>query len=243
MSVLRAPLKLSREAYQNLVRRLDGGELHPTLIGGEKWYPPDEQDQLAARADAELQRVGWRSRDFADVVTLLQRPAVDHYCWARISGRDVTLQAASQGRDAVLAVADDETVHLFPSSAETAAWDLATALPDTPPVARMHSLSCSEEDYTAVLAGDAPPSRTNSARDARRAAEWMQLPRVHVGRLYAAVRSGGKRIRNETPPYWIDTEQGRFIASVSEGWLSVAAASAQDVAHRLQRLESDLRSQ
>ncbi|MBB4687807.1 ESX secretion-associated protein EspG [Amycolatopsis jiangsuensis] len=240
--MLRAPLRLRRATYQNLVRRLDGNELHPTLIGGEKWYPPDEERRLDEQAERELAGTGWQSRDFADVIALLQRPAVDHYCWARIRDRDFTVQVASRGRDAVLAIADDETVTLHPSSAETAPRDLVSALPDTPPVPRLHSLSCSKQDYTAVVNGEAPPTRTGSARDARRAVEWMQAPRVHVGRLYVAIRRGSDRVRNEHPPYWIDTEQGRISATVTNGWLSISPASADDLTRILRTIEAALRS-
>ncbi|WP_167756547.1 MULTISPECIES: ESX secretion-associated protein EspG [unclassified Amycolatopsis] len=240
--MLRSPLRFSRDSYQNLVRRIDRSDPHPTLIGGEKWYPPDEQVQQDAKADAELAATGWPVRDFADVIGLLQRPSVDRYCWARINGRDVTLQAAAARRDAILAVADHDTITLFPSTAESAARELVSALPGTPPASNLHSLSCSEADYSAVLAGNPPPTRTNSARDARRAVEWMQAPRIHVGRLYVAIRRGTERVRNEHPPYWIDTEQGRFTAAVTDGWLSISPAGADDLARMLHTIEAGLRA-
>ncbi|MFD2469487.1 ESX secretion-associated protein EspG [Amycolatopsis silviterrae] len=240
--MLRAPVRFSRAGYQNLLRRLDRTDPHPTLIGGEKWYPEDEQARHDANADAELAATGWPARDFADVIGLLQRPSVDRYCWARINGRDLTLQAAAVGRDAILAIADHDTITLFPSSAESAARDLAAALPGTPPVPNLHSLSCSEADYSAVLAGNPPPTRTNSARDARRAVEWMQAPRIHVGRLYVAIRRGTERIRNEHPPYWIDTEQGRFTAAVTNGWLTISPAGTDDLTRMLHTIETGLRT-
>ncbi|MBN9745719.1 hypothetical protein DMP23_32355 [Amycolatopsis sp. A1MSW2902] len=242
LTLLRSPLRFSRDSYQNLVRRIDRSDPHPTLIGGEKWYPPEEQIQQDAKADAELAATGWPVRDFADVIGLLQRPSVDRYCWARINGRDVTLQAAAARRDAILAVADDDTITLFPSTAESAARELVSALPGTPPASNLHSLSCSEADYSAVLAGNPPPTRTNSARDARRAVEWMQAPRIHVGRLYVAIRRGTERVRNEHPPYWIDAEQGRFTAAVTDGWLSISPAGADDLARMLHTIEAGLRA-
>lgn len=239
--MLREPIEMSREAYQNLVTRLDGRDIHPTLIGGEKWYPPDEAAQLDSMADEELARLGWRGRDFAEVIALLQRPAVDYYSWARINGRDVTLQVARSGRDTVLAIANDDALFLYPSTPENAAWDLAAALPDTPPVPQMHSLSCAQADYQAVLRGAAPPTSSSSARDARRTVEWMQAPRIHVGRLYVALNRSGRRIRNENPPYWIDTEQGRFVATISsDGWLSISPADTHDVAQLLHAIEAGL---
>jgi hypothetical protein len=241
--VLREPLELSRETYQTLVRRTDAGDIHPTLIGGEKWYPPDERAQLDDKADAELESQGWRVRDFAEVIALLQRPTVDYYCWAKINGRDITVQTATRGRDAVLAVANDEMIFLYPSRPETAAGDLVASFPDTPPVPRMHSLSCAQGDYEAALKGEPPTTSSSSARDARRAVEWMQVPRIHVGRLYVALREGaGRRVRNEIPPYWIDTEHGRILSSVSSpGWLTIAPASAQDLAQALHQIEAELR--
>ncbi|MEC3978801.1 ESX secretion-associated protein EspG [Amycolatopsis sp. H20-H5] len=241
--MLREPLELSRETYQTLVRRTDAGDIHPTLVGGEKWYPPDELAQLDGKADAELEGQGWRARDFAEVIALLQRPTVDYYCWAKINGHDITVQTATRGRDAVLAVANEDMLFLYPSRAETAAWDLVASFPDTPPVPKMLSLTCAQGDYEAALNGDAPMTSSSSARDARRAAEWMRAPRIHVGRLYVALREGReRRVRNEIPPYWIDTEQGRILSSVtSPGWLTVAPASTQDLAQLLHQIEAELR--
>jgi hypothetical protein len=71
----------------------------------------------------------------------------------------------------------------------------------------------------------------------------MQAPRIHVGRLYVALREGsGRRIRNEIPPYWIDTEQGRILSSVtSPGWLTITPASAQDLVQAVHQIEAELR--
>jgi hypothetical protein len=100
--------------------------------------------------------------------------------------------------------------------------------PDTPPVPKTHSLSCSQADFEMALTGDVITDVIIGVRDAKRAVQWFKMPRINVGRLYVAIRGGyDNRVRSEQPPYSIDTEQGRILSSIdTSGWLNVSPAGA-----------------
>jgi hypothetical protein len=243
--VLRDHVQVSLPTYKKMLEHFNIGEPHITLVGGEKWYPPEARKGLLDAAMDELRRLGFvrgdrLDADWADTVAVLQRPGTEYYTWAKINGRSITVRTACSGREGVIAVANEDTLFLWPSNPDTAPQDLAAQLPDTPP-AHLHSMSCAEADYQALATGRVPPE--SGGRDAKQILRWLKAPRVHAGQLYAAVRDGrGTRRRTTRPPFWIDTESGRIMASVdANGWLSVSAAGAHDVATRLRRLEAELR--
>ncbi|SFP82815.1 EspG family protein [Amycolatopsis arida] len=239
-------VEISLRTYKAMLEEHNLGEPHITLAGGEKWYPPDERRRLREDANAELEKLGLAQRgritaDFLDTVQVLQRPGTEYFTWASINGTNITVRTARSGREGVLAIANDDTLFLWPAEPERAPEVLARQLPDTPP-ARVHSMSCAAADYEALRAGESP-SDGGSARDARQIVRWLTAPRVHVGHLYAAVRdSAGTRRLTSRPPFWIDTEHGRLVGGVDgAGWLTVAGATEQDIADRLRRLEAELR--
>jgi hypothetical protein len=239
-------VEISLLSYKTMLEQHNLGEPHITLVGGEKWYPQDERRQLHELTHNELERLGLArggrlSPDFLDTVQVLQRPGIEFYTWSSINGGHVTVRTAFSGRDAVLAIANSETLSLWPSSPDTAAQDLVAQLPDTPP-ANVHSMSCAEADYQAVLRGNAGHGGA-SARDAKQVVRWLKAPRLNVGQLYVAIRdSGGTRRRTEKPPFWIDTDSGRIVAGVDvSGWLSLSGAAPQDLVAKLHRMEAELR--
>ncbi|RZQ65399.1 ESX secretion-associated protein EspG [Amycolatopsis suaedae] len=243
---MRDEITLSLTTYKHLLDRLNLGEPHPTLVGGERWYPPDERAGLRAAADAELDRLGLlrggRLDDgFLETLHLLQRPSVEYYTWAKFAdGHTATVRTAGNGCTAVVAVANQHTLHLSPSQPDTLAADLVERLPEAPPAAGLSSTSCSEADYEALLAGASVPPGS-SATSAKYILRWMRLPRQHGGRLYAAVRGAAGRRRTMKPPFWIDVEAGRFLLSLdATGWLSIAAAGTREVAARLEALAAGL---
>ncbi|WP_116049544.1 ESX secretion-associated protein EspG [Amycolatopsis palatopharyngis] len=239
-------VEISLLSYKTMLEEHNLGEPHITLVGGEKWYPEDERRQLRDISNAELERLGLSrggrlSPGFLDTVQVLQRPGTEFYTWASINGSHVTVRTAVSGREAVIAIANSDTLFLWPGRPETAAQDLIAQLPDTPP-ANVHSMSCAEADYEAVVRGN-PTHDGGSARDAKQIARWLKAPRIHVGQFYAAVRdSGGARRRTSKPPFWIDTDAGRITAGVdSSGWLSLSGAGPQELTAKLYRLEAELR--
>ncbi|WIX80859.1 ESX secretion-associated protein EspG [Amycolatopsis carbonis] len=246
--MLRKPVELSLQTYEVLLERLNLGDIHPTLVRGALWYSPDERKQLAADTDAELNR-RWLVRggrlddDFVEVLRLLQRPGVEYYSWVKSDKGERTVRAAGSGRDAVTVVAVDQVLYIAPCSAEALAREFALLLPEAPP-ARIASLNCSDADFNAIKSGVIPSKTSPSIRDAKQVVQWLRAPKTYFGRLYVAVRdSRGKRLRNENPPGWIDTEQGRILFGVDKsGWISLAGAGPQDLVKKVQQLENELRS-
>lgn len=245
--MLRKPVELSLQTFEVLLERLNLGDIHPTLVRGAMWYSPDERKQLAAETDAELTqrgllRAGRLDDDFVEVLQLLQRPGVEYYSWVKSDKGERTVRAAASGRDAVSLVAVDQTLYLAPVSADALAREFAMLLPEAP-AARIASLNCSDADFNTIKSGVIPSATSPSIRDAKQVLQWIRTPKKYFGRLYVAVRdSRGKRLRNENPPGWIDTEQGRILFGVDKsGWISLAGAGPQDVVSKLQQIEKELR--
>ncbi|GAA3557916.1 hypothetical protein GCM10022222_46860 [Amycolatopsis ultiminotia] len=106
------------------------------------------------------------------------------------------------------------------------------------------SLTCSNTDLNTISSGRIPSTTSPSIRDAKHVLRWLNAPHTYFVRLYVAVRDGrGRRRRNEHPPGWADTDQGRVLLSVdSAGWISLAGAAPSDIANKVQRLAHDLRN-
>ncbi|MFI5607599.1 ESX secretion-associated protein EspG [Amycolatopsis sp. NPDC051903] len=246
--MLRKPVELSLQAYEVLLERLNLGDIHPTLVRGALWYSPDERKQLAAETDAELNqrgllRGGRLDDDFVEVMQLLQRPGVEYYSWVKSDKGERTVRTAASGRDAVSVVAVNQVLYVAPVSADALAREFALLLPEAPP-ARIASLNCSDADFNAIKSGTIPSATSPSIRDAKQVVQWIRTPKTYFGRLYVAVRDGrGKRLRNDNPPGWMDTEQGRILFGVDKsGWISLSGAGPHDIVNKVQQVEKELRS-
>lgn len=244
--MLRGPVQISLQTYKAMLARYQLGAPHPTLVGGEQWLPPEERVRLEAvtaeeLTDAGLLRGGRLDEGFLDTIQLIQNPPAEYYTFAGIDGRQVTLRAVRGRGEAVIVAAHSDMLYLRPSHPDTVALDLAAQLPDIPPAAGVHSMSCSQADYEAVEKGKSMPT-SPSVADAKRMLSLMRLPRRNAGQLYAAIRDGnGRRVRTTTPPLWIDTDTGRFLAvSDTNGWFSLSAATSHDIAGLWTRLEQQL---
>lgn len=240
-------ISLSMDTYKTVLDKENLGEAHSTLLGGDLWYPPDEQHVREVLAIKELDARGLlsgnrASDDLLETLTVMQRASVEFYTFANIDRRTITLRTAALGRDAVLVVSDSATLELTPIPAERMAQRLAAALPETAP-AKVHSMACDEQDFKAIAADKSLP-QTNSVRDAKRVKRHLDLERLAAGQLYAAVRdaSGTRRANGAPVPTWIDTEEGRILVSVdSRGWINLVGADSATIATKLHELESDLR--
>jgi hypothetical protein len=235
------------QTYETLLEQQNLGDFHPTLVRGAKWYLPEERKQLAADAQAELERLGLRRGgridvDFLDTLQLLQRPAVEYYTWVKSKGQQRTVRTARSEREAVIVVAVNERLYLSQTRPETIAMDLAARLPEAK-AAHTHSLNCAVADLHALLGGEMLNGASPSIRDAKKVVHWLKMPYVHPGQLYAAIRDGhSNRKRTPKPPGWMDTEQGRVLFGVdASSWVSLAGAGPQDVAGKLTQLETQLR--
>ncbi|MGV9295542.1 ESX secretion-associated protein EspG [Amycolatopsis sp. NPDC003676] len=248
--MLRKPVELSLQTFEVLLERLNLGDIHPTLVRGALWYSPDERRQLAADTDRELHNSGLMQRgrlsdEVVETMHLLQRPGIEYYSWVKSERGERTVRAAASGRDAATVVAVNQKLYIAPCSADTLVREFIALLPEAP-AARVLSLNCSDEDLNLVKSGGQPSGRTSpSIRDAKQVLQWLDKPHTYFGRLYVAVRdSRGKRRRNENPPGWADMEEGRILFGVDKsGWISLAGAGPQEMAKKLQQLESELRSE
>ena len=246
--MLRKPVELSLQTFEVLWERLNLGDVHPTLMRGALWYPPDERRQLAADADRELAECGllWGGRlddNFAETLYLLQRPGVDYYSWVKSSRGERTVRAAASGRDAVTVVSTGQKLYLAACSADSLAQEFTGLLPDAP-AARLASLTCSNTDLNAIKGGAIPSTTSPSIRDAKQVLRWLNARHSYFGRLYVAIRDNrGKRRRNQDPPGWADTEQGRILFGVDgSGWVSLSGAGPQEIANKVQKLAHELRN-
>lgn len=245
--MIKHEVSISLETYTTVIQRENLGEAHPTLTGGEKWYPDDAAQAKNGRVFEELREQGLLvngsrlSDDFHDTLTVMQRAAVEYYTYASVEGNNATARTAALGRDAVLVVYDGSTIHIERIPAEQLGVRLATALPEVPP-AQVHSISCDVNDLMAVKADRQLPS-TPSVRDAKRMRRFLEEERISTGQLFAAVRDNYGRKATKAPvPCWIDTAHGRALFSHGRGgWVSLSGAGINELAGTLTQLEQQLR--
>ncbi|MGH3951327.1 MAG: ESX secretion-associated protein EspG [Pseudonocardiaceae bacterium] len=236
------------DTYKAVLDSENLGEPHSTLLGGDMWYPPDEQQVREVLARKELTGSGLMDGtrigdDFLETLTVMQRATVEYYTFAGIERRSITVRTAAMGRDAVLVVSGGGIIELEPIPVDRMAQCLVEALPDAP-AARVHSMACDETDLKGILNDKWLPS-SNSVRDAKRMKRWLEAERINAGQLYAAVRDGsGSRNATSVPvPTWIDTEEGRILFSVDgNGWVNLVGAGPAAIADKLRALEQSLRN-
>lgn len=242
-------VSLSLETYVWCIQRLNLGEVHPTLVGGHLWYPDELLADRNSRVLAELRSQGLASGDrvaeaFEDTLIVMQRPAVEYACYARIEGVAVTVRAAAIGRDAVLVISAQRELAVEPIPYDQLAIRVVSALPDTP-AARMHSATADVATLQALDADKQLPQGPRTA-DAKRMHQWLTRDRVNAGQLTAAVRSGAGKPAAETQapvPTWFDTQEGRLLFHIDHaGWASLAGVGAFDLAAKFHDLEQTLRA-
>jgi hypothetical protein len=247
--VISRPVSISLETYTFLIKKENLGEVHSTLIGGDRWYPPDVRADRDRRVLDELRSQGLTSGnhlsdEFMDMLTVIQRAAVEYFTFATVEGSPKTYRTASIGRDAVL------VSHSFGGEIELESIPhdqmrvrLAAALPTTP-AARVHSATCSLDDLKAIY-DNQTPAMTNSVRDAKRIVKLLEEEQLASGELHVALRdgvSGGQRISEPPVPLWIDTEQGRLLLSHDRsGWVNVTGADLYAISELLATMEEQLR--
>lgn len=240
-------VSISLETYEFLIDKENLGEAHPALIGGKLWYPPDLRHNREERVLDELREQGltYRNRvsdDFVDVLTVMQRPAVEYYTLASDAEGRINHRTASLGNDALLiSNRFGGRIAIEPIPYDQLRVRLAAALPATP-AARVHSAACSLEDLQAVYDGKAVPS-SNSGRDAKRIHRWLEQEQLASGELHVALRDGVKGVRaTDWPvPLWIDTEEGRAVVRRDADWVTLAGADLMAISELLSTMEEALR--
>lgn len=242
------PVSISLETYTFLIKKENLGDPHSTLIGGERWYPPDVRSNRDARVLDELRSQGLTSGnhlsdDFVDMLTIMQRAAVEYFTFATIEGSPWTFRTASIGRDAVLVSHRfGEQIEIESIPHDQMRIRLAAALPTTP-AARFHSATCSRDDLKSIYDKETR-GMTTSVRDAKRIVSQMEQEQLASGELHVALRDGvsGQRSSEPPVPLWFDTEQGRALLSHDKnGWVNVTGADLHTIAEHLSTMENQLR--
>lgn len=250
---IRAKLSLTVEAYTWCVRRFNLGDVHPTLVGGDMWYPDRERAALNERVRSQLRELGLMeygreelSHLGEDVFDVMQRAEVEYTTYASVRGTSVNVRAASIGSDAVLVISANGEIDIQGIEPDELGIRVARALPDTPP-AYIHSTTCEESVLNALAAGKQLPP-TNRIVDARRLHHFLTLKRINMGQLAVRVR---RSIYDPLPlktgapvPVWIDTPEGRGLVHVDDaGWVNLKGAGDQDIAEHFRVMEDNLRDE
>lgn len=249
--VLRAEVSISVETYTWCVRQFNLGDIHPTLVGGDLWWPDELKATRDERARAELRQQGLMEHGSSrltnlgeDILAVMQRAALEYTTYANVEGVQITVRSAAIGSDAALIVGAQGAIEIEGIPSDQLAIRVATALPDTP-AARIHSTTCEEATIQALMDGrQLPPS--NRVADAKRLHRWLLMERINVGELGACIRRSAYDpvpLKTTKPvPIWIDTAEGRgLVHADGNGWVSLKGASVTDLAQMFGTLEASLR--
>ncbi|MBM7771492.1 hypothetical protein JOD54_001696 [Actinokineospora baliensis] len=230
-------------AVQRIARVEELGELHVTLAPTPVWLPRDEeraQDAAALRVLAELGEVDSRGRidpDLRATLALLCRPRTEFYGWITSNDRTIGVLAAAAGRDAVLAVRVDDTLHLRQIAPDRLPDTLVDQAPDVAPGRGQ-----------AITVTPAEPSTRQYTTSSRSAPELAlaqriaQLPTTGGGQLYVAVRDNhNRRTAVPQPVRYADTSGGRWLnLTLPDSRVLIAPATKAALAKRLRDLHQAL---
>jgi hypothetical protein len=251
--VLRAPVSVSKDAWEAVRLRYGIEEQHATLAVPLPDVTLADYPAWERRAYDELARIGMANGmsahpDLVATMALLARPPLELYGSVGYHNRvTVGAVAASDGRSAVLAVLDDNALHLRPISPDKLPEAAVGLLPPAPP-GRGQSISISLAAANRVGTGqqvapsydEEPQSWLQSGTDQgppeeRALQRLLAEPRLGGGRLYAAARDGmGRHRRSEQPMTYMDFESGRWVfqhkpGAGGEQWLIVRPATPESL--------------
>ncbi|GDY29192.1 ESX secretion-associated protein EspG [Gandjariella thermophila] len=256
---MRGSFQVSRLAWDVVRQRHGIEEQHHVLHITTPEVRPEDYPALERRAFDELARAGlaWGTTvdgALLDTMSLLARPPLELHGWVGYHNRvSVGAVAAVDGRaGAVLAVLDDEAVHVHAIEPTKLVDAMIGLLPAVPP-GRGHSRTVPLDAYRATLSADA------AARDAE--SGWLEggqsdrletelsavmrlvrQPRRGGGRIYAAARDRlGRRRKSQYPVTYIDTESGRWAmwqqpSQNGQLWVTIAPATPQLFRSQLESL-------
>jgi hypothetical protein len=246
--VLRAPVSVSKDAWEAVRQRAGIEEQHAILAVPLPAVRLDDYAAWERRQFDELARIGMANGmtahpDLVATMALLARPPLELHGRVGYHNRvTVGVVAASDGRSAVLAVIDEQALHLRPIAPNGLAEAAVGLLPPAPP-GRGQSISISQAAADRVGSG-APRPRSDDEQQSwlqssidqgnpeERALERLLAePRLGGGRLYAAVRDGmGRHRKSPNPMTYMDFESGRWLFQQKPGaggemWMIVRPAT------------------
>lgn len=251
--MLKAPVRIPASSWEAIRQRYGIEQQHATL------YVPIPDVSLAdfpaweRQAFDELNRIGLANgfsvhQDVVDTMRLLAAPPVELH--GRIGYHNkvaVGFVAASDGREAVVTVLDDNALHLRPIAPDKLSEAAAGLLPPAPP-GRGQSISMAMDRVEQLTGG-----RTASRRDDEDQS-WLQSstdqadpegralqrllaePRLGGGRVYAGLLDNlGRRRKSTEPLTYMDFESGRWLFRKKPGaggemWMVIQPASQETLA-------------
>lgn len=247
---LRLDVAFSLQTYNWALEKLNLGEPHPTLVGGLRWYPDDERLEYVNRSKSELREAGLLEQSTdrftnlgEDVFHVMQNAEVEYYTYATINKTAVCVRGAALGTDALLIISGNNRIEVEGIDADQVASRVAAALPDTPP-ARIHSLTTDFALLEKLSNGDRIAGG-NANADAKRMLQFLALDQRAMGDLHVRIRPshGAKPIKYPPRlPLWVDTDEGRGLFDVKDGWASLRPAGARELADKFAEMERTLQT-
>lgn len=220
--------------------------LAPTPV----WLPTDVDDEAARAATADLRGLGLLDRrgrvdpEVTASLAVLSRPRVEFYGWFHEGDRTIGVLAGAIGREAVLAVSDDETVWLSKSHVDRLADAVVAQTPDVP-AGRGEAVTVLRSEAVAAGATADGFGRRTPSPQVRLTHRIAALPKSGTGELHVAVRDDmGRRRQAPQPLCYVDTPHGRWLTqrlpSGSDEQLTLAPGSRAALASMLARMHRDL---
>ncbi len=253
--MLTQPLTLDADALARLVRLENLGELHIALKVLGVWRPRAEEEQVESETRARFLQLGLLDRrgrldvEVAASLAVLCRAGAEFYGWINEGERTRAVLAAAIGREAVLAMREDDEVTINQIRPEALPQVLVAQIPDVPP-ARGDALNVMRSEAVSAVGGrhrtEAGVGSRPAAREVRAVRQIAELPTTGGGELYVAVRDRTARRRAATYPLrYADTVAGRWLNHMSDAGsgeqrVLVAPATKADLVRRLQDMHRTL---
>lgn len=261
--MLQQPVSVSADALDAAVRWENLTGVNVALAVAARWRDEDDQREHDNRMRAEFDRCGLGGRrglhpDFRDSVLALARPHYEFSGFLASPEHTLGVVTAAVGREAVLAVRDDDVVTLRPIRPDALAEVLVAQLPDVP-AAHGRSFNIAEADvapqHTAprhvrdedVFGGlSATNRRDGRGDDAANLQKVLALERIGAGELHATVRNrAGRPHAAAYPLTYFDTVNGRWMQQITvnrtgERWVVAAPATRDLLITRLYEMQRAL---
>lgn len=250
--MLSHPVTISATALAALLRRERIGEPHITMSPTAMWYSPDERREADAQISDEISDLDVTDHrgldvEFASSLAVLCKPTIEYYGWINEGKLTLGVLAGSIGREAVLAVRENDTVYLNQIEPERLPEALVAQIPEYAP-AKGRPINVAQDEVLAE-ADRARESSRVITRPASHAIRQLQnitaLPTDGGGELYVGLRDSiGRRKHTEQPLRYADTSEGRWLNITLPGqartMLVISPGTRKDIAQRMRDMHSAL---
>jgi hypothetical protein len=227
--VLPKPVTVPAAQLARLLTDANLGEPHKVIAPEARWLPPAGHEALRRQSAELLTAHGWRDRtgrldrEVGAALAVLCRPQVEYYGWITHTGRTVGVLAGRIGREAVLAVhQDDSTIWICSIHPSRLGEELVQQTPPVPAGrGTPFTVSAAEVRSTTPDGRQRTTSGVGMRRagpEVRQAQRLARLPSTGHGELSVARRDEwGRRQRASRPLRYTDTSEGRFAVLFTAG--------------------------